>query len=128
MFSSTQLARFGGSGGLFSPTAVALAQINYKQRLKTRMVGYIPKFVPRKAKNCMVSLRSEANTGTFHSHLKGDADRLDTTGRKLQMVRYDEVLGRYAVFKEAKIKGPYMLKSHIQKAAPLPWLTSNQTK
>ena len=109
---------------MFSITVVLLRQVNYKQRLKTRMVGFIPKFVARKAKNCMVAMRSEANTGCFHGYLKEDADRLDTTGRKFQAVRYDEHLGRYCVFKEAKIKGPFMLKSHIQKPAPLPWIVA----
>jgi hypothetical protein len=62
----------------------------------------------------------------MHGILKEDADRLDTTGKKLQSVRLDDVLGRYCVFREAKIKGPFMLKSNIQKPAPLPWLVSNQ--
>ena len=69
-----------------------------------------------------VALRSEANTACFHQHLKSTADRLDTTGRKLTQVQFDENIARYCLFKEAKIKGPFMLKSHIQKPAPLPWL------
>ena len=107
---------------MFSATPLFLRHQNYKQRLKTRMVGYVPRFVPRKAKNCMVAMRSEANTGYFRGILKTDADRLDTTGRKLAQVRMDEELGRFVVFKEAKIKAPSLLKSHIMKPAPLPWL------
>lgn len=110
---------------MFSSTELCLRHMNYKSRLKTRMVGFIPKFVPRKAKNCMVAMRSEANTGVFHGILKEDADRLDTTGKKLTTVRFDEHLQRYCVFKETKIKGPFMLKSHIQKPCPLPWLTNS---
>lgn len=107
---------------MFSASPISFRHKNFKARLKTRMVGYIPKFVARKAKNSMVSLRSEANTGAAVGYLKSEPERLDNTGKKLTRVRYDELLRRYTLFKEAKIKQPLMLKSHIQKPAPLPWL------
>jgi hypothetical protein len=113
---------------MFSPTPLALLHKNYKARLKTRMVGYIPSFVPRKAKNCLVMMRSEANTAFGIGYLKPTAERLDTTGRKVTQVRFDPVIGRYCLFKEAKIKGVALSKAHIQKPAPLPWLTKPEGK
>ena len=107
---------------MWSATTTLLRHANFKERLKTRMVGYVPTFVPRKSKNSLCALRSEANTGYYIGIMKAEADRLDTTGRKVQAVNIDPCLNRYVVFKEAKIKNGMMTKSHIQKPAPLPWL------
>ena len=107
---------------MLTNTPICFRHANFKGRLKTRMVGFIPKYVPRKAKNCMVSLRSEANSGCSLGYLKTDAERLDNTGKKVTKVQYDNHIHRYCCFKEAKIKLPGSLKSHIQKPAPLPWL------
>lgn len=107
---------------MFFATTICFRRKNFKQRLKTRMVGFIPKFVPRKAKNCMVSMRSEANSACAFGYLKTDPERLDNTGKKLAMVRYDSTINRFCLFREAKIKLSNSLKNHIQKPAPLPWL------
>jgi len=97
---------------MFRSCAVLLRG-QYKTRLKKRMVGYVPKVVPRKLKNNMVALRSEANTGYFDGYLKTQDERLDLTGRKLQRTHYDPILQRYCLFKETKIRGPFMTKAHI---------------
>ena len=100
---------------MFQVTAVCLRG-QYKSRVKTRMVGYIPKVNYRKLRGCMVALRSEANTGHFEDYFKNEAERMDTTGRKVSKVLYDPVVQRYCLYKETKLKGPFLLKSHIQKA------------
>ncbi|KAH9577592.1 hypothetical protein LSM04_008873 [Trypanosoma melophagium] len=92
----------------------------YKTRLKKRMVGFIPKVIPRKIKNNMVALRSEANTGHMEGYLKTESERLDATGRKLQKVLWDPILQRYCLFKETKIRGPFMTKSSIAKKVEFP--------
>ena len=94
-------------------TCAVLGHGQYKTRLKKRMVGYIPKVIPRKIKNNMVALRSEANTGHMEGYLKMDTERLDATGRKLQKILWDPVLQRYTIMKEAKLRGPFMAKSNI---------------
>ena len=96
---------------MFSYTAF-LFKGQYKTRLKTRMVGYVEKVCRRKIRNCFVALRSEANTGYFRTYMKTDAELLDQT-RKIQRVKFDPVVGRMCVHKECKLKGPFLLKSHI---------------
>lgn len=98
---------------------VCLLKGQYKLRLKTRMVGYVPKVVPRKLKGNNCVLRSEANTGSCMGLRKTEAERTDQTGRKVQKVCYDPVIDRYVLFKEAKNKGPFMLKAHIGKRVDL---------
>ncbi|CUG51496.1 Hypothetical protein, putative [Bodo saltans] len=105
---------------MFRSTLELLGRGQYKTRLKKRMVGYLPKVIPRKIKGNMVALRSEANTGAFEGYLKTEAERLDATGRKIQRPLYDPILQRFTLFKEAKIKGPFMTKSHILKKAEHP--------
>nr|CCC90061.1 conserved hypothetical protein [Trypanosoma congolense IL3000] len=92
----------------------------YKTRLKKRMVGFLPKVIPRKIKNNMVALRSEANTGHMEGYLKAEDERLDATGRKVQKVMWDPVLQRHCLFKETKIKGPFMTKAAIAKKVEFP--------
>ncbi len=99
---------------LFQATSLLLRG-QYKTRLKTRMIGFVPKVVPRKLKGNNCVLRSEANTGSTWQLRKTDAQRMDQTGRKVQEIRYDPVVGRYVLFKEAKMKGPFLLKAHIGK-------------
>lgn len=79
------------------------------------MVGFLPKVVPRKIRNNQVALRSEANTGHIEGYLKKEDERLDATGKKLQRVMYDPILQRYTLFKEAKLRGPFLTKSHVVK-------------
>ena len=106
-------------------TVAVLSHANYKLRLKSRMVGFKPKVVQRKLKNCAVALRSEAHTAYFVGHYKHTAERLDSTGRKLQVVKYDPIVQRYTVFKESKLHGPFLTRAHIQpKAAWLPWVAA----
>ena len=100
---------------MFRATLELLGRGQYKTRLKKRMVGFIPKVIPRKIKNNMVAMRSEANTGHIEGYLKSEAERLDATGRKLQKVMYDPILQRHTLFKEAKIRGPFLTKSSIMK-------------
>jgi hypothetical protein len=100
---------------MLTATRCLLRHGQYQTRLKTRMVGYTPKFVPRKMKGTMIALRSESNSSFFLPHLKSQAQRQELLGRKMQSVEFDPTLGRYCVFKESKIKGPFLLKSHIQK-------------
>ncbi|AAZ10772.1 uncharacterized protein TEOVI_000874100 [Trypanosoma equiperdum] len=104
---------------MLSSTALLLRG-QYKTRLKKRMVGFIPKVIPRKIKNNMVALRSEANTGHMEGYLKTETERLDATGRKVQKVLWDPVLQRHCLFKETKIKGPFMTKSAIAKKVDFP--------
>ena len=94
-------------------TQALLGHGQYKTRLKKRMVGYIPKVIPRKIKNNMVALRSEANTGHIEGHLKSETERMDATGRKLQKVMWDPILQRFTIMKEAKLRGPFMTKSIV---------------
>jgi ribosomal protein L33 len=100
---------------MFRTTCCDLARGQFKTRLKTRLVGYVPKVVPRKVKGCMVAMRSEANTGNFFVHFKSEAQRMDQTGKKLQMIHYDPSVQRYVVHKETKVKGPFLTKANIQK-------------
>ncbi|KAG5493264.1 hypothetical protein GH5_02005 [Leishmania sp. Ghana 2012 LV757] len=92
----------------------------YKTRLKKRMVGFIPKVIPRKIRNNMVALRSEANTGHMEGYIKTEAERLDATGRRLQKVMWDPVLQRYTLMKETKVRGPFLTKSHIARKVDFP--------
>jgi ribosomal protein L33 len=96
-------------------TLALLVRGQYKTRLKKRMVGFIPKVIPRKVKGNLIALRSEANTGYMEGYLKSEAERQDNTGRKVQKVLYDPWLQRHTLFKEAKIKGPFLTKAHIAK-------------
>lgn len=100
---------------MFRATLELLGRGQYKTRLKKRMVGYIPKVIPRKIKNNLVALRSEANTGSIEGYIKTEEERLDATGRKVQKVLYDPVLQRHTLFRETKIRGPFLMKSHIAK-------------
>ena len=92
-----------------------LAQGQYKHRLKTRMVGYIPKVVPRKIKGALVHMRSDANTGFYEGHLKNALERTDQSGKRLQHVIWDPVVERLVVAKENKVKTPLNTKTMIQK-------------
>ncbi|CBZ30397.1 conserved hypothetical protein [Leishmania mexicana MHOM/GT/2001/U1103] len=92
----------------------------YKTRLKKRMVGFIPKVIPRKIRNNMVALRSEANTGHMEGYIKTESERLDATGRKLQKTMWDPVLQRYTLMKETKVRGPFMTKSNIARKVDFP--------
>lgn len=97
-----------------------LGRGQYKTRLKKRMVGFIPKVVPRKIRNNTVALRSEANTGHMEGYIKTETERLDATGRKLQKVMWDPVLQRYTIMKETKVRGPFMTKSNIARKVDFP--------
>lgn len=103
---------------MFVLTELLLGRGQYKTRLKKRMVGFLPKVIPRKIRNNAVALRSEANTGHIEGYLKTESERLDATGRKLQKVLYDPMLQRYTLFKEAKLRGPFLTKSSIAKEFP----------
>lgn len=103
---------------MFKWTTELLGKGQYKSRLKKRMVGFLPKVVPRKIRNNQVALRSEANTGHIEGYLKTELERLDITGRKLQKVHYDPILQRYTLFKEAKLRGPFLTKLNIVKEIP----------
>ena len=106
---------------MFRASPVAFAQGQYKARLKTRMVGYVPKVVPRKIKGALVMMRSEANTGVYEGYIKNPIERMENTGKKHQAVMFDEAIGRHVVAKEAKIKAPTMTKTCIQKKVQVPW-------
>ncbi|KNH09001.1 hypothetical protein XU18_0679 [Perkinsela sp. CCAP 1560/4] len=87
----------------------------YKTRLKVRRVGFIPSVIRRKIRGAFIALRSQANSGAFISYLKSDEEIKDSaSGRKLSQVCYDRVLDRSCVFSETKLKGPFLLKSHMQ--------------
>ncbi|KAG5468329.1 hypothetical protein LSCM1_02309 [Leishmania martiniquensis] len=101
-------------------TYALLGHGQYKTRLKKRMVGFIPKVIPRKIRNNMVALRSEANTGHMEGYIKTEAERLDATGRKLQKVMWDPVLQRYTLMKETKMRGPFLTKSNIARKVDFP--------
>ncbi|KAL7696085.1 hypothetical protein N2W54_003414 [Lotmaria passim] len=92
----------------------------YKTRLKKRMVGFIPKVIPRKIRNNTVALRSEANTGHMEGYIKTETERMDATGRKLQKVMWDPVLQRYTLMKETKVRGPFMTKNNIARKVDFP--------
>ena len=94
---------------------------HYVDRLKTRMVGYVPKVVPRKIKGALVSMRSEANTGYYDGHIKSPIERQEMAGKKMTKVMFDPVVGRYVVAKEAKIKQPVLVKGQIQKKVTTPF-------
>eukprot|EP00759_Apiculatamorpha_spiralis_P053830 PhF_6_TR6463/c0_g1_i1/m.9670 len=98
---------------MFRFTPITWTKGQYKTRLKTRMVGYMEKVVHRKVRNCIVAMRSEANTGAFIVYTKKESEMIDQTGKKIQQIRFDQSLGRMTLFKEAKLKGPFMLKSHV---------------
>ncbi|EPY33805.1 hypothetical protein STCU_01961 [Strigomonas culicis] len=101
-------------------TCALLGHGQYKTRLKKRMVGFIPKVIPRKIRNNMVALRSEANTGHIEGYIKTESERLDATGRKLQKVMWDPILQQYTLFKETKVRGPFMTKSNIARKVDFP--------
>jgi hypothetical protein len=98
-----------------------LAQGQYKHRLKTRMVGYIPKVVPRKIKGALIAMRSEANTGYFDGHIKTAAERMEQSGKRLGHVIWDPLVERMVVARESKVKGAMLSKSHIQKKITTPF-------
>ena len=102
-------------GSMFFSSAILFRRGQYKTRLKVRRVGFIPKVIRRKVRGAFVALRSQANTGSFISHLKSNAELKDSSaGRKLNEVCYDRMIDRYCVFSESKLKGPFLLKSHVQ--------------
>ncbi|CAJ1022774.1 hypothetical protein, conserved [Leishmania lindenbergi] len=105
---------------MFRVSLTLLGHGQYKTRLKKRMVGFIPKVIPRKIRNNMVALRSEANTGHMEGYIKTEAERLDATGRKLQKVMWDPVLQRYTLMKETKVRGPFLTKSNIARKVDFP--------
>lgn len=106
---------------MFEQTLSLLAKGQFKTRLKTRMVGYIPKVVPRKIRNNLVAFRSEANTGYFDGALKTIEERTDLSGKKTQRIGIDPLINRYVVMKEVKIKGPFLTKAHVvTKKAEIP--------
>ncbi|CAJ1007876.1 hypothetical protein Q4I28_003189 [Leishmania naiffi] len=105
---------------MFRISLTLLGHGQYKTRLKKRMVGFIPKVIPRKIRNNMVALRSEANTGHMEGYIKTEAERLDATGRKLQKVMWDPVLQRYTLMKETKVRGPFLTKSNIARKVDFP--------
>lgn len=86
----------------------------YCARLKKRTCGFIPKVVPRKIKGNLIALRSEAATGSMIGHLKSEFERMDMLGRKVQHAAYDPVIRRYVLFRESKIKAPFLTKANIQ--------------
>jgi hypothetical protein len=94
---------------------------HYVDRLKTRMVGYVPKVVPRKIKGALVSLRSEANTGYYEGHIKSASERQEAAGKKLAKVIYDPIVGRNVVAREAKLKAVVLVKNQIQKKVTTPF-------
>ncbi|CCW66504.1 unnamed protein product [Phytomonas sp. Hart1] len=98
---------------MLSCTLLLLGRGQYKTRLKKRMVGFIPKVIPRKIRNNTIAFRSEANTGHIEGHIKTESERMDMTGRKIQKVMWDPVLQRYMLFKESKLRGPFMTKACI---------------
>lgn len=100
---------------MFFSTLILLAHGQYKTRLKKRMVGFIPKVIPRKIRNNMVAMRSEANTGHIEGYIKTETERMDATGRKIHRTLWDPILQRYTLFKETKTRGPFLTKSHIAK-------------
>ncbi|KAK7196804.1 hypothetical protein NESM_000620800 [Novymonas esmeraldas] len=105
---------------MFSASLALFGRGQYKTRLKKRMVGFIPKVIPRKIRNNTVALRSEANTGHMEGYIKTESERLDATGRKLQKVMWDPVLQRYTLMKETKVRGPFMTKSNIARKVDFP--------
>lgn len=106
---------------MFSTTNFLLAKGQFKTRLKSRMVGFIPKVIPRKMRGNLVAFRSEANTGYFKGSLKTEEERTDLSGKKPQRIEIDPIINRYVVMKEVKIKGPFLTKAHIvAKKAELP--------
>ncbi|GET92354.1 hypothetical protein, conserved [Leishmania tarentolae] len=105
---------------MFRVSFTLLGHGQYKTRLKKRMVGFIPKVVPRKIRNNMVALRSEANTGHMEGYIKTEAERLDATGRKLQKTMWDPVLQRYTLMRETKVRGPFLTKSNIARKVDFP--------
>ncbi|KAG5494020.1 hypothetical protein JKF63_01853 [Porcisia hertigi] len=105
---------------MFRVSSALFGHGQYKTRLKKRMVGFIPKVIPRKIRNNAVALRSEANTGHMEGYIKTEAERLDATGRKLQKVMWDPVLQRYTLMKETKVRGPFMTKSNIARKVDFP--------
>ncbi|CCW60686.1 unnamed protein product [Phytomonas sp. EM1] len=105
---------------MFSYTFLLLGRGQYKTRLKKRMVGFIPKVIPRKIRNNTIAFRSEANTGHIEGHIKTESERLDMTGRKLQKIMWDPILQRHTLFKEAKLRGPFMTKSNIARNFSFP--------
>jgi hypothetical protein len=102
-------------------TGLCLSHGQFQDRLKTRMVGYIPKVVPRKIKGALISLRAESNTGFFLGRVKNAQERTDNSGKRLQKVIFDPIIGRYVVGKETKIKPAQLTKNHIQKKVNTPF-------
>lgn len=101
-------------------TFALLGRGQYKTRLKKRMVGFIPKVIPRKIRNNTVAMRSEANTGHIEGYIKTEAERLDATGRKIQKVLWDPILQRHTLFKETKLRGPFMTKAAVVRKVDFP--------
>ena len=102
-------------------TVPLLERGQYKERVKTRMVGYIPKVVPRKVKGALIKLHSDANTGYSEGYIKTTDERMENTGKRLAKVIMDPLVGRPVVAREAKIKSAGSLKSHIQRKLTTPF-------
>lgn len=113
---------------MLSATLCLLGHGQYKTRLKKRMVGFIPKVIPRKIRNNTVALRSEANTAHIEGYIKTESERLDATGRKLQKTLWDPVLQRHTLFREVKVRGPFMTKSAIARKVDFPIGAKMQSK
>lgn len=107
-------------GAMFRSTFALFGKGQYKTRLKKRMVGFIPKVIPRKIRNNTVAMRSEANTGHIEGYIKTENERLDATGRKLQKVMWDPILQRHTLFRENKIRGPFMTKTALARRVDFP--------
>eukprot|EP00758_Cryptobia_borreli_P007367 Tbor_TRINITY_DN5286_c0_g2::TRINITY_DN5286_c0_g2_i2::g.16861::m.16861 len=106
---------------MFRATLLCLPKGQYKTRLKKRMVGFIPKVVPRKVRGALISIRSESNTGAYLGTLRTETERVDSVGKKVERLSYDPIVGRYTIHKEAKIKTPVMTKMHIVKKPLAPY-------
>lgn len=105
---------------MFRVSFALLGHGQYKTRLKKRMVGFIPKVIPRKIRNNTVALRSEANTGHMEGYIKTETERMDATGRKLQKVMWDPILQRHTLMKETKVRGPFMTKNNLARKVDFP--------
>ena len=53
--------------------------------------------------------------------MRTQVERTDGAGKRVERVMFDPVVGRLAVFKEMKLKGPFNTKSNIAKKMEAPW-------
>jgi hypothetical protein len=91
----------------------------FKERLKNRMAGYKPSVDFKKVKGMFVTMRSEANSGHTVPYIKTNEERLETAGKKMARIDVDPAVGRYAVYREAKISQVSLVKANI--APKVPW-------